>query len=412
MPIPAALGAAMISGGANLLGGLLGSAGAANLNKQNMLFQAQMLAAQQQYNNSVIQRQQDYNDKINAQNFAWNDPANIRARLENAGYNPYLRGNETSGAAQSASFGTGTSAMPTGGTLNPLGSLSESVSSLGNLPTTFYAAQAAKTQNDILQTQKDAASYSLNKQKDNDSVSLGGVSAYLSEAYRNIIDIENSRHIADQNAIKARCDKMLEDFYNSPAYDENGQPVVDENGNSVNNFDAQNNAATKAAFANVQRLLTDIQKGKVDIEKVKVDTLIAKYNLDHILPQQLKNLKMELNKLQSDIETNRAQAFLARANANAIDTRTAHENILFPLQQSILKFQNGKEFNAYQRQLLDYIVYKNDFDSNSYYRKIKNTPFYRGVTGFFRGARDISESVLPVGGALKSFLGSAAKVVK
>ena len=406
MPIPAALGAAMISGGANLLGGLLGSAGAANLNRKNMLFQANMLAAQQQYNDSVIQRQQDYNDKINAQNFAWNDPANIRARLENAGYNPYLRGNETSGAAQSASFGTGTSAMPTGGTLNPLGSLSESVSSLGNLPTTFYAAQAAKTQNDILQTQKDAASYSLNKQKDNDSVSLGGVSAYYGDALQQIVSIRNACSVANQNAIKASVDKMQLDFYNSPAYDENGQPVVDENGNSVNNFDAQNNEATKAAFANVQRLLTDIQKGKVDIEKVKVDTLIAKYNLDHILPQQLKNLKMELNKLQSDIALNYAQADSARASAFASiqaglysGSLRATENALRPFKVSSSRYGSLVDSFNYQTKAAE-------FNSDRAYRQMIQSPQYYHVKNGFRYVGDI------LGGLTSPVIGSVTSLLK
>lgn len=404
MPIPAAIGAAFINGFSNLLGGAVGSAGAANLNKKNMLFQAHMLRQQQQYNDSVIQRQMDYNDKINAQNFSWNDPSNIRARLEQAGYNPYLHGTETSGAAASASFGTGSSSLPSGGALNPLGPLAEGVSALGNLPTSFYAAQAASTQNDIQKSNLDTANYTFERMKANDAVNFGGVSAYLSDALQKIVSINNARSIANQNAIKARVDKMQEDFFNAPAYDENGQPVVDENGNSVNNFNAQNNETTKAAFANVQRMLTDIQKGKVDMDKVKIDTLIGKYNLEHILPQQLENLKMELNKLQSDIVSNYAQADAARSSAFAnmqsgfyTAAMRSTENALRPYKVSSSKYNSLNDY-------MDYVSKSSSFKSSKFYRDIqtKDKSYYY-LYGTMRGLGDVlGGATAPIFGNLKT----------
>lgn len=405
MPIPAALGAAFINGFSNLLGGAVGSAGAANLNKKNMLFQAHMLRQQQQYNDSVIQRQMDYNDKINAQNFSWNDASNIRARLENAGYNPYLHGTEASGAAQSASFGTGSSSLPSGGTLNPLGPLAEGVSSLGNLPTSFYAAQAASTQNDIQQSNLDTANYTFERMKANDAVNFGGVSAYLSDALQKIVSINNARSIANQNAIKARVDKMQEDFFNAPAFDENGQPVVDENGNSVNNFNAQNNETTKAAFANVQRMLTDIQKGKVDMEKVKIDTLIGKYNLEHILPQQLANLKIELNKLQSDIVSNYAQANTARASAFDVMSHANRENLLFNINRDILKSSSNSARYKYLSDYMDYESKKADFNAGTFLRNVKNNKdtYYDHVVGVPRFLGEfLGGATGPVFGNLKT----------
>lgn len=408
MSIPVAIGAALINGFSGLLGGAVGSAGAANLNKKNMLFQAQMLRNQQAYNDSVIKRQMDYNDKINQQNFEWNNPLNVRNRLENAGFNPYLHGTEASGAAQSASFGTGSSSLPSGGTLNPLGPLSEGVSALGNLPTSFYAAQAASTQNDIQKSNLDTANYIFERMKANDAVNFGGVSAYLSDALQKIVSINNARSIANQNAIKARVDKMQEDFFNAPAFDENGQPVVDENGNSVNNFNAQNNETTKAAFANVQRMLTDIQKGKVDIQKVKIDNLIGKYNLEHILPQQLANLKIELNKLQSDIVSNYAQANTARASAFDVMSHANRENLLFNINRDILKSTSNSARYKYLSDYMDYEDKKADFNSGSFLRKIKNNNVnhYNNVTGTIRGIGEI------LGGATGPLVGNFKSLIK
>lgn len=407
MSINPAVGAALIGGFSNLFGGAVGSAGAANLNKKNMLFQAHMLRQQQQYNDSVIKRQMDYNDKINQQNFEWNNPLNVRNRLENAGFNPFLHGTEASGAAQSASFGTGSSSLPSGGTLNPLGPLAEGVSALGQIPTSYYAAQAASTQNDIQKSNLDTANYIFERMKANDAVNFGGVSAYLSDALQKIVSINNSRSIANQNAIKARVDKMQEDFFNAPAFDENGQPVVDENGNSVNNFNAQNNETTKAAFANVQRMLTDIQKGKVDMEKVKIDTLIGKYNLEHILPQQLENLKMELNKLQSDIVSNYAQADAARSSAFANMQSGFYTAAMRSTENALRPFKVRSSNAQSQTDYMDNEDRKAQFIADSVFRRTISypgshygywsTPF-RYVGGVLGGL------TAPVLGSLKSLL--------
>lgn len=99
MPIDPLIGGALISGGVNLLGNLLGSKSNKDTNKSNYDI-AQM---NNQFNAEMLQKQMDYNtDMWNKQN-AYNTPAEQRKRYEEAGINPYLAlGNIQSGQANSA----------------------------------------------------------------------------------------------------------------------------------------------------------------------------------------------------------------------------------------------------------------------------------------------------------------------
>ena len=81
--IAPAVGAALVSAAGSLFGGAVSSSGSwAKQQQQNRVnFETQKY---------FLNEQQKYNDKINQQNFDWQDESNVRARIEKAGYNPYL----------------------------------------------------------------------------------------------------------------------------------------------------------------------------------------------------------------------------------------------------------------------------------------------------------------------------------
>lgn len=98
IPIPPVVGAAIISSGANLLGGLLGSKSQSDANKTNLKIARETNAL----NYKMFQEQNAYNKEMWQLNNEYNDPSNQAIRLQSAGFNPYLTGDVSSGTSSSA----------------------------------------------------------------------------------------------------------------------------------------------------------------------------------------------------------------------------------------------------------------------------------------------------------------------
>lgn len=98
IPIPPVVGSAMISGGASLLGGLLGSNSQSKANKTNLKIARETNAL----NYKMFQEQNEYNKEMWQLNNEYNDPSNQAQRLQDAGFNPYLSGDVSSGMSSSA----------------------------------------------------------------------------------------------------------------------------------------------------------------------------------------------------------------------------------------------------------------------------------------------------------------------
>lgn len=97
MPLPVALGSALIEGGASVLGGLLGfgsnnSANETNLKiaQMNNEFNERMLDKQLAYNLDQWNREKDYNTEMWERTNEWNSPLAQFNRYKEAGLNPYL----------------------------------------------------------------------------------------------------------------------------------------------------------------------------------------------------------------------------------------------------------------------------------------------------------------------------------
>lgn len=405
MPFP--LGAALTAGG-SLLGGLFGSIGSAVQGSKNRSQQWKILQAQQAYNDSVISR----NEAFAREAWDYNSPVNVRARLEEAGYNPYLT-DASLGSAQAVSSSSGSASLPSPTETNPLAPLGAAVSSLGSSFQDFLTKQKAI---DSQQVSNDIQTYEFQKQKDNDAVKSGDMSAYFAPGYQQIFQIENARNQSNISATQAAVLKMKEDFYTSAYIDENGQPIVDENGEAVNNFVVENLSQVQSAAKGVEKLLQDIQQGKVNLENAQVDTLIKKYTHDYLQPAQLANLQKQLSVLQSQIYANNASA---RYNLSAAFNQMQQgitAKTLLPGLSSKLGYEADKAFYdssiseiLSKGHYLDYLDRKLDYDSSIPYQEWKKDGFLSGfanniVGGVFRLAGDYLKSgVGPVIGPILKY---------
>jgi hypothetical protein len=303
---------ALVAGGASLLGGLFGSSGAANLNKKTRRHQWDMMVAQQEYNDKVNQQQMDFQREVNQQNFDWNDPSNIRARVEAAGYNPYLYDKENLGSASGANLDTLGSSLGTPPQINSGELFGAGLS--GAIPS-FYQALMSQKQIDAQTSQNEAFDYNLKKQKDNDSLTQGGISAYYQGGLSAISQIQTAQANAKIQTVQSTFAKWRQDLYERNALDENGKPLVDENGEYVSNFDVEQQSNITRNVLVVEKLQQDILAGKVNIENMNIDKLLKQYDLQFTKPQEYENLKQSLGVMQSSIAANNASARASLANA-------------------------------------------------------------------------------------------------
>ena len=85
---------AAISAGAGLVGGIITGSGSSHRMRVQRRQQEILMAKQNQYNTDAMYLQntlanQNWQHQFDAEN-AYNDPAAVRARLESAGYNPFV----------------------------------------------------------------------------------------------------------------------------------------------------------------------------------------------------------------------------------------------------------------------------------------------------------------------------------
>lgn len=135
----------VISGGASLIGGLLGFKSNSDTNAQNMRI-AQM---NNEFNERMMQKQMDYNTTMwNKQN-AYNDPSAQVARYQAAGLNPYLMMSNggTAGAATAANGVNPPTADQTGKQM-PNTALGDAIAQAGS-NAVMFGQQAAQISSNI-----------------------------------------------------------------------------------------------------------------------------------------------------------------------------------------------------------------------------------------------------------------------
>lgn len=323
------IGAALIGAGASLFGGAVNSGNSwAKQQRQN-----DWNVKVQDY---FLKKQQDYNDKINQQNFEWQDESNVRARIEKAGYNPYLYNGQASAqsVAGNSAGGPPSENMPSGYD----NSLGQGIANMGNsFSQVLGAMQDYKNKDQEYQRNGIADAY-VNKMTGANAGVLGATS---------YAQIQQANSVANLNdAVKFHQD-MMNKIDQLPYIDQNGVPQTNPDGTPMTLAQANGLGISRQNMINVEKAVKEISLLASQGKSIDLDNIVKKWKLDngyHV--QELNMIKEQVRQLQSQIVLNNANAFLARMQAK---TQSFMQDNLFANTQYI-NTQNGQ---AQQRFLFD-----------------------------------------------------------
>ena len=210
--IPPIIGAGLIAGGSSLLGGAFNSIfGSASQRREN--------ARNRAHQELMLQKQQDYNDKINAENREWTTESNVRRRIEDAGYNPYLYNGQASTNAVNSNSAGSASPESAPATFDP--SFGQSLQNAGNSFAQSYNSIVSANQQDYaLKTQKERDDY-FNKIYG----IKGGEQSALSNSQINLAQKQ-----ANLNASQESLNKIQKTALEQQALADDGTPMTKPDG--------------------------------------------------------------------------------------------------------------------------------------------------------------------------------------
>lgn len=323
------IGAALIGAGASLFGGAVNSGNSwAKQQRQN-----DWNVKVQDY---FLKKQQDYNDKINQQNFEWQDESNVRARIEKAGYNPYLyNGQASAQSVASNSAGSPPSENMPSGYDNSLG---QGIANMGNsFSQVLGAMQDYKNKNQEFTRNYLADAY-MNQQTGGNGGVLGAMS---------LAQYKQANSVANMNdSVKFHQD-MMNKIDQLQYTDANGVPQTNPDGTPMTLAQANALGISRGSMKSVEKLVKEISVLASQGKSIDLDNKIKEYNLNNgYYSEALKILKMQYRELQSQIFLNNSNAFLASMQAKT--QRFMQDNIFANTQY--INTQNGQ---AQQRFLFD-----------------------------------------------------------
>ena len=385
------IGAALIGAGASLFGGAVNSSGSwAKQQQQNRVnFETQKY---------FLNEQQKYNDKINQQNFEWQDESNVRARIEKAGYNPYLYNGQASAqsVAGNSAGGPPSENMPSGYD----NSLGQGIANMGNsFSQVLGAMQDYKNKNQEFTRNYLADAY-MNQQTGGNGGVLGAMS---------LAQYKQANSVANMNdSVKFHQD-MMNKIDQMQYIDQNGVPQTNPDGTPMTLAQANALGISRGSMKSVEKLVKEISVLASQGKSIDLDNKIKEYNLDNgYYSEILKNLKMQYRQLQSQIFLNNQYAFLASmqaktqrfmqdnifANTQYINTQNGHAQQRFLFDLSNLASQGDLYDRQSQGLKLDNMLKKHTYPSLS----IMN-PFNTYTNGFFT-----PQGISTLGGAVGGFL--------
>nr|DAN45597.1 MAG TPA: hypothetical protein [Microviridae sp.] len=327
--IAPAVGAALVSAAGSLFGGAVNSSNSWVKQQQQNRFNFET----QKY---FLNEQQKYNDKINQQNFEWQDESNVRARIEKAGYNPYLyNGQASAQSVASNSAGSPPSENMPSGYDNSLG---QGIANMGNsFSQVLGAMQDYKNKNQEFTRNYLADAY-MNQQTGGNGGVLGAMS---------LAQYKQANSVANMNdSVKFHQD-MMNKLDQLQYTDVNGVPQTNPDGSPMTLAQANALGISRGSMKSVEKLVKEISVLASQGKSIDLDNKIKEYNLDNgYYSEALKILKMQFRQLQSQIFLNNSNAFLARMQA--LTQRFTQDNIYANTQY--INTQNG---HAQQRFLFD-----------------------------------------------------------
>lgn len=310
---------------AGLINGFIGARGASRRQKLAIDNQWQMFQAQIKHQNEVNERAMAFQREMNQRNEDWNNESNVRQRIEDAGYNPYLYQNGAMSANVNQSTPLAQNVAPT----TPV-----------DLPDPFTefsqtAIDSVKGIADILLTKQNTrniavdsarAEYMLNRQKSKDDFVIGGLTLPKTEAMQAYYEVEMAANLAVQEQVNAELATLRKSVYASPAVDENDQPITDESGRQLTLFEASGRAELKANMKQLDKLFADIENVKSVTELNKVKKKLESYNLDFLAPAQLAEIHSTIGEIGARINQIKASTdFIGEQSKTERVQRTGEE---------------------------------------------------------------------------------------
>lgn len=327
MPIPALIGASLISGATSSLGSIINGMAQARENARARDFSREMFDKQVAYQNSINQQQMAYQDKVNQENRDWSNETAVRQRIEDAGYNPYLY----NGQASASSVGSANSAN-LGASVSPMSPTANPAPQFGNALISFM--DSYNNAYDTLRKQR------INAVVDKATGGTGNVEAGLQK--NALLSAELQVKIQQEEFISKHIQNITD---NMPVYGDDGQPLTDlSTGEPLSLKQASALTEYKEKTANLEKVNAEIEnlfkQGKI----IDIDILTKQYNLDNLLPQQFKLLESEINQINAQIRLTNAQRqavgsqiLLNLASANNQNSQATNNRAMLPG----IKFENS-----------------------------------------------------------------------
>lgn len=299
--------APFITAGAGVLNGMVGAFGANKRQKRAIQNQWAMFEAQKQHQNEVNERAMAFQREMNQRNEEWNTESNVRERIEDAGYNPYLYQNGAMASNVNQSTPLAQNVAPT----SPV-----------DLPDPFSefahsAIDSVKGIADILLTKQNTrniaadsarAEYMLGRQKYKDSQKYAGYDLPTAEAQLTHTQLEDARQLMIKDTVEANLAIMTENISKSLAFDENDQPITDESGRQLMLKEVSDRSLLKSNEKLLDKIKAEIRRVEEESDLTKVKKKLEKFNLDNLAPAQVKEVYASIDRIESEIIQKKAAA--------------------------------------------------------------------------------------------------------
>lgn len=299
--------APFITAGAGVLNGMVGAFGANKRQKRAIQNQWAMFEAQKQHQNEVNERAMAFQREMNQRNEDWNNESNVRQRIEDAGYNPYLYQNGAMSANVNGSTPLAQNVAPT----SPV-DLPDPFSDFAN-----SAIDSVKGIADILLTKQNTrniaadtarAEYMLGRQKKKDNYIYAGIDLPTAEAQKTHVELENAYQLMLKSTVESNLAIMTENVANSPAFDDNDQPITDESGRQLMLKEVSDRSLLKSNEKLLDKIKAEIRRVEEESDLTKVKKKLEKFNLDNLAPAQVKEVYATIDRIQSEIIQKKAAA--------------------------------------------------------------------------------------------------------
>lgn len=292
---------------AGAFNGLLGAFGASRRQKRAIKNQWAMFEAQKQHQNEVNERAMAFQREMNQRNEDWNNESNVRQRVEDAGYNPYLYQNGAMSSNVNQSTPLAQNVAPT----SPV-DLPDPFSEFAN-----SAIDSVKGIADILLTKQNTrniaadsarAEYMLGRQKYKDSQKYAGYDLPTAEAQLTHTQLEDARQLMIKDTVEANLAIMTENISKSLAFDENDQPITDESGRQLMLKEVSDRSLLKSNEKLLDKIKAEIRRVEEESDLTKVKKKLEQFNLDNLAPAQVKEVYATIGRIESEIIQKKAAA--------------------------------------------------------------------------------------------------------